>query len=308
MSQLSAIIDAATSESTSVANLLRMVKVMAARMDTPPLIDWVENELSGYGPDVPVPDYRGPFRTQVLSEWTGPFSSIARNVPLAANGVPAVLEELGGFEHTFRESVSELERLATLEDLAVRWPTEAVGLVNGAIARGEILAVVRDSVLVSAFKVSSPNRAAAAVDNVRTRVLDLALELEKVAPDAGEPGAAPADPATVRTIITNIYGHGNAVAVDSPGARQLTAVRAGDLDGLLKAAAALGLESEEVAELKDAVEGDAADAETPVGKPGGRVKRFLGKVALGGVTIASKDTLQEGVHMLGDLVRSYYGM
>lgn len=61
MSRLSDIISAATDDSVSVAALLRMVMVVAARMDTPPLIDWVHNELGGYPEGAVVPDYRGPF-------------------------------------------------------------------------------------------------------------------------------------------------------------------------------------------------------------------------------------------------------
>jgi AbiTii-like protein len=48
MSKLDDIIEAATMDSVSVPALLRMTKVLAARMETPPLVDWVDNELTGY--------------------------------------------------------------------------------------------------------------------------------------------------------------------------------------------------------------------------------------------------------------------
>jgi hypothetical protein len=309
VSKLSDIIDAATTDTTfPVASVLRMVKVVAARMDTPPLADWVDNELGGYAAGVAVPDYRGPFHTEVLSEWNGPYSSISRNVPLAPSAVPEVFRELGAFEVTFRKSISELERLAKLDSLAYRWPSDAVALLNGHIARGEVAEIVRDHVLVSAAKISSPDRAAAAVDSVRTRVLDLALQLEKVAPDAGELGAAPADPAIVNNIVnTYVYGHGNAVAVDSPGAVQLGGVNAGDLDGLLKAVADLGLQPEGVAELEEAIRGDEADEEAPAGRPGSRVASFLGQLSLGAFKIAGKEGIHEGVNVIGDLVKAHYG-
>ncbi|SOJ57903.1 hypothetical protein MSIMFB_05381 [Mycobacterium simulans] len=56
MSKLSEIIDAATTDSVPFSALLRMAKVVAARMATPPLIDWVDNELGGYPGDAEVPD------------------------------------------------------------------------------------------------------------------------------------------------------------------------------------------------------------------------------------------------------------
>lgn len=50
------IIEKSISSDTSLAQLLRMVKVAAFRLDLPELGDWVQNELSGYDSDIP--DYR----------------------------------------------------------------------------------------------------------------------------------------------------------------------------------------------------------------------------------------------------------
>jgi hypothetical protein len=61
MSKLTDIIDAATGETVSIGSLLRMVKVLAARVETQVLLDWVDNELGGYR-DADIPNYRGPFR------------------------------------------------------------------------------------------------------------------------------------------------------------------------------------------------------------------------------------------------------
>lgn len=134
------------------------------------------------------------------------------------------------------------------------------------------------------------------------------MEFEKVAPDAGEPGAKPADQTTINHITTIIYGHDNTVAVQGSAVGQHVTVQAGDLDSLTKALSQLGLRTEDVAELKHAIQDDEADEDTPKGQPGGRVKKFLGKVALGGVAAAGKDAVKEGMAMVGELVRHYYGI
>lgn len=316
VSRLSDLIDAATTDATSVAALLRMTKVIAARMDTPPLIDWVDNELAGYRPGAPIPEYRGPFTTQVISDWSGPFNSLPRNVPIPPSAVPKWLRDIGGFEVEFHQSVSELQRLAQGDGpLAFAWPTDSIARLNGEMRSGGLSALqqmVPDHGIVSAHRVIATGIIAGVLDNVRTRVLNLALDLVKVAPDAGEPGSAPADPATASTVTNivnnHIYGHGNAVAINSPGTIQLPEVQIGDLDSLIVAMQQLGVAPTDITELKDAIQGDEADAETPKGKPGGRVKKFMGKVALGGLAAAGKDGIKEGAAMLGELVRHFYGI
>jgi len=51
------------------------MKVLAARLKTVPLADWVEHELGGYGKDAPLPGYRGPFPAEARGSFSGPFGS-----------------------------------------------------------------------------------------------------------------------------------------------------------------------------------------------------------------------------------------
>lgn len=309
MSKLSAIIEAASSDDVTTPNLLRKLKVVASRLETPPLIDWVDNELSGYPADAPIPDYRGPFPCQVLSDWAGPFQSGAKNVPLPSVSVPKGLRDAGAFEVRFHESVSQLEQFASVGDTVVySWGADAVAVLNTLMTDGTIPEIMEGYGLLVARKHVPAPLIVAVLDNVRTRVLDLALELEKVTPNAGEPGTAPADPRTVNNIVNIIYGHGNTLAVDSPSAVQLGGVRINDLDSLLNLVAGLGLAPEEVSELRQAVEGDAADDETPEGEPGSRVTRFLGKLTLGALKSAGQTGIQEGAKAISKAILSYYGI
>lgn len=307
MSKLSAIIDAASSDDVTTANLLRKLKVVAARLETPPLIDWVDNELAGYPREAAIPDYRGPFGCQVLSDWSGPFQSGAKNLPLPSFSVPKELREAGAFEIRFHESVSQLDQFVSGGKTVVyHWGADVVAMLNTMMENGTIPEIMEGFGLLSARRQVPVPLIVEVLDNVRTRVLNLALELEKVVPDAGELGVGPADPRTVNNIVNLVYGSGNTVAVGS--SVQVTQVQAGDLDSLLKAVAAAGLSPGDVKELKQAVEGDAADEETPDGKPGSRVATFLGKVSLGGLKAAGQAGVQEGAKILGELVRAYYGM
>jgi hypothetical protein len=87
VSKLTDIIDAATNDTESIASLLRKTKVLAARLETPPLIDWVDNELDGYLDNAPLPSYRGRFHTRVISQWAGAGNSKA-TVPFPSGRCP----------------------------------------------------------------------------------------------------------------------------------------------------------------------------------------------------------------------------
>lgn len=313
MSKLSEIIDAATGEAISIASLLRQVKVLGARTGTQALSEWVDNELRGYSDDAELPEYRGPFQTQVLSDWSGPFNSTIRNAPLPPSAFPQALRDVGAFEVEFRESVSELERLARVDGpLSYHWGTDVVAHLNSLMQRGklpELQTMAPMHGMVRAHRVVSPALITAVLDQVRTRVLGLALDIEKIAPEAGEPGIDLGDQRAMQSIVnTYIYGDGNTVAVDSPGTIQVGNVAAGDLDGLLAAARELGLPEDGLNELREALEGDAADDDEQGVRPGTRVTQFMGKLAMGGLAAAGEAGTKEGVNILGGLIRNYIGL
>lgn len=209
---------------------------------------------------------------------------------------------------SFPESVSELEQLAeATEPLRGFWPADAVAMLNNAMDQGIIRHPMPGYGLVSAHKLISPAQVQSVLDAVRTRALGVALELEKILPQAGEPGAKSQDPTQISYIVMNeIYGDGNTVAVDSPGAVQISAaVIPGDLGSLLAAATNVGLSPDDVAELKAAVEAD--EAEEP-GAPRSRVREFLGKFTLEGAKTAGKIGIGAAGGVVAQLVRDYYGI
>jgi hypothetical protein len=108
MSVISDLIDAASGDVSPVATLLRKVKVVAARLHTGQLEQWVQHELMGYPSEVPLPEYRGPFAVEAAGHFAGPFQSGLRNAPIPSIGFPA--EQRGAlFTMAFRQPIAELE-------------------------------------------------------------------------------------------------------------------------------------------------------------------------------------------------------
>lgn len=82
MTFLGELVSDASGDTVPTPVLLRRMKVLAARLKTIPLADWVERELGGYGNDAPLPTYRGPFPAEARGSFSGPFGSSMNNAPI----------------------------------------------------------------------------------------------------------------------------------------------------------------------------------------------------------------------------------
>ena len=189
-----------------VSEILRRLKVLAKRIgaeDT--LLPWVVREIEGYPPDVEVPDYRKPVRLHPHGTFTNGACLPVRHDAMPENWrIPAQFE----FQRT--QPIAVIEGLASDGGVALRWSAEAVSIYNGRIEREE----AGLNPLLNCVGVKSElNRHAfeAVLDAVRNKALDLALELEDVAPDVGEVGV-PDDVNTAARQVTNNYFIGTSLA------------------------------------------------------------------------------------------------
>lgn len=313
VSLLTSIIDAATAPDVDVASLLRKVKVVGSRLDTDELSGWVNHELNGYPLDAGLPPYRGPFPAEVMGLFVGPFNSqmtlaIPSQKLIAFN--PSA-ERLFGV--SFHQPVAEIAEQARGDgqdragmNLQSPWPANALALINGLISKGTVQLVPMHN-LAAAWRVITPAQLRAVIDNVVTRVLGLALDLEKLEPNAGEPDASlPADPAQITTVVhNNICGSGNSVAIGSHDVtQQIGHVEAGNIESLLLALRNIGMAESDISELHSAIVEDAAEG-TNI-EPGPRVRAFLGRFMLKTGGVAGKIGIGAAATTVGALIKAYY--
>lgn len=278
MSLLSDLVDGASGDQAAVSTLLRKVKVIAARLKTGELETWVEHELVGYEEDDPLPEYRGPFDAQVYGHFTGPFGSQYTNAPIPSIGFPENLRKGHLFHLTFPQPIAELERLAATTDgvLSNDWQADAVAYTNQLIKRGEVQ-LYEGMYLAQATRRVSPQQIHAIVDTVRTRILDLALALERLAPNAGETGDNDLDPSTLRPIVMNVWGGAQNIALGSRDFEQtLALLQPGDTAGLFAYLTSIGVSDDDLEELRTALD---ADAQEQSGL-GPRVREWIGTASL----------------------------
>ncbi|WP_341717680.1 hypothetical protein QQG74_28220 [Micromonospora sp. FIMYZ51] len=294
MTLLTEIIDGASGEA-SVARLLRQLKVVAARTGTGRLAEWVDHELSGYPDSAPLPDYRGPFRPPILGHFIGPFNTEARNMPIPEISFPEDMRKSALFEVGFTQPVAELEELASKESVNMGWSADAVEYYNWGVAQGKIRRIMHPGMgLVNASRPFPRQIFVGILDAVRNRVLDLALELERVAPEAGQPDAHQDSRDRAAQVMNtyNFYGSSNNVAIESSSFSQVVNVTPGDEPSLVRALEAAGVSEASIQELRTALEEDRREAggDHPR-EPGARVRGWL-----------ARTTTQVGVGAAGGLI------
>lgn len=278
-------IEALSTPGTSGADALRSLLVVARRVGGDDLAQWLRHELDGYPEGSQLPRYRILEGLPITLTWHGFFGSSA-TTKVSDHEIP---EEIRPGKRHLRQPVAELEALAALEtDPSAQLPSSWVMLYRDYFAKGEAPGW-EDMVVNYAAQLYPRTVLRGILDQVKTSALDLALELEQVAPHVGDPGGPTTEtvPELGREItlrMTQIYGSGATVIVGddasvATGGSIAIRLDAGDVDGLL-AAARTYLTQDGVEDLQRALDGDG-------GNPGENTTSFLSKVKAGGVALAA---------------------
>ena len=262
MSLLRDIRDSAVDSRVPITSLLRKCKILSMHLGSIEFKEWIDNELNGYSSIDAIPKYRV-LRVNSKGHFSGPFQSAIRNadIPLSC-----ILEEFHEVLHTsfLMQSIASLESLvenATSGSAMEPWNPDLVAYVGKNIYKGMNC--------VQAWKVIPINSVVAAIDSVRTRILNFVLEIEAEVPNAGEvPINSVSVPKEKVTQIFNTYITGNVgnVATGSTNIKQKTRMSeqkekifADMLDVLSKMDAdpdAISQLSDTVEEMRDAKESE----------------------------------------------------
>lgn len=201
MTYLDEIVCGATdSESISTSDLLRKVYVVARRVKADLIAAWVKNELKGYSCETDLPLYRRDLLTRVVGEW-GDFGQEVHQFTM-----PPPLEEKNRhlFTVNLQESIAELEGLASAnEPVTQYWSSESMSRINELVKEGRV-SNVKGLKLYRAYKDISVEMLKGVIDSVRTKALELALDLQDINPYAGES-------ATMSSTVENDEGIANVV-------------------------------------------------------------------------------------------------
>jgi AbiTii len=178
MSLLRQIQDAAIDSSVDLPTLLRKCKVLAARLGNDDFKRWIDSELSGYTRKEDLPQYRV-LKVNSKGHFGGPFGSGLRNADIP----------LSLIREDFRESLGHsylMQPIAGIASLAAKESGTLQEPWNPDIVAHFGRDIYEEMVCMQAWKVIPASSLVAALDTVRTRVLNFVLEIEAQNPAAGE--------------------------------------------------------------------------------------------------------------------------
>lgn len=293
-------------EGSDLGPILLKLRLLAARIGSQPLAEWVRHESEGYPRDAELPDYRY-IPVSYTANFSGPFGSGIQNAPIS----PYLVKKFAGehwVNYEMRESIAAVDDLlATAEDgghLGINaadlilllqgkvYPDYACNSVTGSIARSS-LASIRHS--------------------VRSRVLELTLELERSVPDITAivigPAALPTAPssATATQIAQQIiYGNFTSIAATGDGTTIQIAVAPHDATSLARFLSDSGMAEEDAQELAR-----LAASEEPESKAepmGPQVRKWV----VENLKKAASGTWKMGIAVASDVIKEallkYYGL
>lgn len=280
MGLLQDIIDGATGTTTSTTQLLRMVRVLAARGRADDLAAWVRQEQAGYAADDPLPPYRGPFPSPVTATLNGPVN-LWRKIGLPQSGWPSDFKAL--FTVAFRQPLVQLESWAERDDLEAlnsgfHWSADALVRANQLMEQGKV-PKIDGFVLTSAYSPITKGQLVAVIGGVRDRILDLALSLEGADPDLGSVATTSGEEREAISAKFNLAIYANNVNLaETISTNNGVAITTGDTDSLRRYLDALGFDSpSDREELVAAAEAARASGSTNV-EQDGRLRTAVTKV------------------------------
>ena len=109
MSLLHEIQAAVLKDGSDLGPILLRLRLLAARIGSQPLAEWVRHESEGYPPDADLPNYRF-IPVSFTASFSGPFGSGIKNAPISSY----LVEKFAGKHwvcHEMRESIAAVDDL-----------------------------------------------------------------------------------------------------------------------------------------------------------------------------------------------------
>jgi hypothetical protein len=294
-------------EDSDLGPILLKLQLLAARLGSQPLAEWVRHESEGYPNEAELPDYRVLSATYTAS-FSGSFGAGIQNAPIP----PHLIEKFAGesWVHCqMRESIAAVDDLLAQDEKGGgSFHIEAADLIlllQGKVYPGYACNSVTGTVSRSGL--------AAIRHAVRSRLLELTIQLEESIPEASRVSIGPSDESfskhsAVATQIAHqiIYGNVTTVATSGDGAHITIAIGERDPQSLAEFLMDKGFPKDDANEIAH-----LASSEEPESKAepmGPKVRGWLVenlKKAAGG---AWKMGLTVATEVIKESLLSYYGL
>lgn len=231
MGLLHEIQEAIVQDGADLGSILLKLRLLAARLGSEILEEWVKHESEGYPKETPVPPYRV-IGVSYKGTFLGPFNAQITNAPIP----PYLIGKFAGDQWVkmdVRESIAAVDSMVKSAATGGEFGIDASNLIlllQGKIYEGYNCASIDGSISSTALGEIS--------QAVRSRVLELTLELEKNIPAAslvtfGASHSSGENSEKVQQISQQIiYGNVTNAIAGNPSSNISISVVSGDLDSL----------------------------------------------------------------------------
>lgn len=307
MSLLQQIQESVVQEGSDLGSTLLKLRLLASRLGSDILEEWVKHEADGYPMDAEVPSYRIVGVTY-RGTFTGSFGSGMQNAQIP----PYLIEKFAGESWTryeIRESIGAVDEMVKSHKSSDGGSfgidaSNLILLLQGKIYKGYACNDISGSISPTAFYEIQ--------QTVRNRILELTLELEKSVPGAmhvafGKSTENKTETEKVQQISQQIiYGNVSTAVAGGSGAQIAVAIAERDNSSLIKHLVGKGIPEADASELAKIMESEEpASADEPFGeKAKNWVAANIKKAAEGtwsvGISVATK--------VLTTAALKYYGL
>ena len=297
-------------DGVDLSAILLKLRVLAARLGSQPLEEWIKHESEGYPPSVDVPSYRVTEAAYRGTFW-GPLGAAINNAQIP----PAVIDKYAGKHWTnfrIRQGIAEIDTLVKQSsDGEGTFTFDASNLMlflQGKIYEGYSCNGITASIpRVSLIQIQQA---------VRMRILDFTLELEKSVPSATEISFASSrlseesDSAKATQIYQQIiYGDvaSNVTAISGGQGSQISlSIGQGDKSALIESLAKAGISKGDASQLAEIVASEKPTSkEEPFGK---KAKAWLATNLRKAVDGTWKIPMGVAVNVLTEAVKKFHGL
>jgi hypothetical protein len=292
-------------DDSDLGPILLKLRLLAARLGSQPLAEWVKHESEGYPVGADLPDYRV-IPVGYTASFSGPFGSGIRNAPIS----PYLIEKFAGKQwvrYEMRQSIAAVDDLLGSSEKGGSLHIDAANLIL--LLQGKVYADYACNEVTGTISRAS---LAEIRHSVRSRVLELTIELEKSIPEASMVELGKANPSSnknsaVATQIAQQIIYGNVTAISAgDGARINVAVGERDVDGFVQFLLQSGLPEADARQL-----GQIVASEEPESKAepfGTKARKWL----VDNLKKAADGTWKMGVAVATDVIKEavlkYYGL
>lgn len=299
MKFLAEIIGLLSDQHGSLTDALLKTKVVMHRIGHKELAEWVNDELNGYPHDKEVPKYR------IIS--SRPFANL-RDIAYVYNNVSLPISHLDESQREYltvnkmRDSIAVLEGYAKQEGhLMSPLPPEFFSALSEALTKG--------TWIDRAWLQTEPSQILNTVVEVRSRLLDFALELQDKLGDIEESEVKEAAKGidAVGMFHNAVIGDNATFVIGNQNSTNIrNAVKKGDFASLAEALEKNGVAGSDIQELKTAVasDGDQVDAEKKTFGPA--VKGWMSRMLTKAVETSWNIELGVAAGLLTEALKAYY--